>query len=178
MRFEQTWRWAGALLLIAVTGASASPPTVRQPGSVEIPLTGTDAAGTRHRLHGELTFSGVDEAVRFSVSTRTERARDSLEVQLPAGRYTLTLNAAFVVESLAPCWPGAAGRWGAWLHPVQPPVVRVTAKEGRQRLAASRVRVATSVRNPHHWSKARHAQAARHMQVTLQQRLMCHVSKI
>jgi hypothetical protein len=125
MRFREAWRLTPPLLLLAVAGACARPPAARQPGSVEIPLTGADAAGTPYRLRGELTFSGVDNGVVRSASTRTAGASDVLEVPLPAGRYTLTLNAEFVVESRAPCARAATEERAAWVNPARLPLVDV-----------------------------------------------------
>jgi hypothetical protein len=126
MRFNEAWRAIPSLLLVAVAGACARQPAARQYGTVEIPLTGANSAGTPYRLHGELTFSGVDTGVVGSASTRTAGTSEVLEVPLPAGRYTLTLNAEFVVESLGPCPPTPTGNRLAWVSSAKPPLIGVT----------------------------------------------------
>ena len=126
MRTRPAWRVTPSLLLLAAAGACARPPAARSYGTVEIPLTGADAAGTPHRLHGELTFSSVDDRVVRSASTRTSGTSEVLQVPLPAGLYTLTLDADLVVESAVPCSAGGAGPRLAWVDSVKPPLVGVT----------------------------------------------------
>lgn len=125
MRFNEAWPVSPSLLLLAAAGACARPPAASEAGSVEIQVAGADATGTPYRLHGEFTFSGVDNGVVRSVSTRTAGASEPLEVPLPAGRYSLTLNAEFVVESLAPCTQPTTGQRAAWVNPAHPPLVGV-----------------------------------------------------
>jgi hypothetical protein len=125
MRFNEAWPVSPSLLILAAAGACARPPAAFQQGSVEIPVAGADAAGSPYRLHGQFTFSGVDNGVVRSVSTQAAGASDVLEVPLPAGRYTLRLNAEFIVESLAPCTQATTGQRVAWVNPAQPPLVGI-----------------------------------------------------
>jgi hypothetical protein len=117
MRFNEAWRAIPSLLLVAVAGACARQPAARQYGTVEIPLTGANSAGTPYRLHGELTFSGVDTGVVGSASTRTAGTSEVLEVPL---------NAEVVVESLGPCPPTPTGNRLAWVSSAKPPLIGVT----------------------------------------------------
>lgn len=125
MRFNEAWPVSPSLLLLAAAAACARPPVGSPQGSVEIRVAGADATGNPYRLHGEFTFSGVDNGVVRSASTGAPGASDVLEVTLPAGRYTLTLNAGFVVESLAPCTQATTGQRVAWVNPAHPPLIGV-----------------------------------------------------
>jgi hypothetical protein len=113
------------LLLLAAAAACCRQPATRPYGTVEIPLTGADAAGSPQRLYGEFTFSGVDNTVVGSASTQTAGTTDMLEVQLPAGRYRLTLNDEFVVESAAPSTATRRAQ-RAWVNLAEPPLVGVS----------------------------------------------------
>lgn len=145
MPFDDAWRWAGSLLILLATPSRAEPPALPPSGSVEIPLTGLDASGARHRLHGELTFSGVDNGVVRSASTREGTASDVLRVELPAGRYTLALTPDFAVGGAGGCSGAKNQPRLAWLDPRRTPLVRVTGGH------ATRLRfdvVATDARRP------------------------------
>lgn len=113
-------------LVFAAAVGCARPPAASSHGTVEVSLTAAEAAGTPQRVHGELTFSGVDNGLVRSASTRSVGARELLEVRLPAGRYTLGLNTEAFVESLEPPAPAAPAPTQAWLHPGRPPLLRVT----------------------------------------------------
>lgn len=145
MRLEPARRAApspllAAPLLLAVAAACAFPASADpEPGGVAIALTAADVDGRPHRLHGDFSFASVDGGVVRSVSTRSggphrgARASgddpDVLEVQLPPGRYALSLDADFVVEDLGPCQRTATASRPAWVNPVHPPLVDVAAEQ-------------------------------------------------
>lgn len=126
VRTSQTCCRLAMQLLLAAEVGCARPPAASSHGTVEVSLTAAEAAGTPQRVHGELTFSGVDNGLVRSASTQSVGAREVLEFQLPAGRYTLGLDTEAFVAGLNPCAPAAPTRTDAWLHPGRPPLLRVT----------------------------------------------------
>jgi hypothetical protein len=126
MRYNEAFCVTGPLLLLAAAGACAGQPAPPPHGRVEIRLTGADAAGTPQRLYGEFSFTRVDNGVVQSALSEAGSVTDALEVQLPAGRYVMTLNEAFVVDDSPPCRKKATPRSRvAWLLPGRPPLIGV-----------------------------------------------------